>query len=131
MKLNPIQELVEGKRIALIDDSIVRGTTSSQLVDMLKEAGAEEVHLMISSPPVAHPCYYGLDTSNRQELIAADMEVEEITKEIGADSLTYLSIEGLHSIMKDREPGCCDACFSGNYPTETGDDKMAMEKVIK
>ncbi|MFW6409916.1 MAG: amidophosphoribosyltransferase, partial [Halanaerobiales bacterium] len=127
MKLNPIREIVEGKSLALIDDSIVRGTTSNQLVDMLKEAGAEAVHMLISSPPVSHPCYYGLDTSSRKELIASEMNTEGIRKEIGADSLTYLSLEGLQAIMENKESGICDACFSGNYPTETGNDKMAME----
>ncbi|MFW6006646.1 MAG: amidophosphoribosyltransferase [Halanaerobiales bacterium] len=127
MKLNPIREIVEGKRLALIDDSIVRGTTSNQLVNMLKEAGAEEVHMLISSPPVSYPCYYGLDTSSRQELIASEKEVDGIREEIGADSLSYLSLEGLNAIMEDKESGICDACFSGNYPTETGNGKMSME----
>lgn len=127
MKLNPIKEIVKGKRIALIDDSIVRGTTSRQLVDMFRETGAEAVHLMISSPPVVYPCYYGLDTSNRQELIASELDAEEISREVGADSLTYLSLEGLKEIMKDKEPGCCAACFSGDYPTETGHDKQVLE----
>ncbi|MFW5985198.1 MAG: amidophosphoribosyltransferase [Halanaerobiaceae bacterium] len=127
MKLNPMKEIVKGKKVALIDDSIVRGTTSSQLVEMVKEEGAEEVHMFISSPPVTHPCYYGLDTSNRKELIAANNSVEEIREKIGADSLTYLSLEGLRSIMKEKESGCCSACFSGNYPTETGDGKHSLE----
>ena len=122
MKLNPVKEIVAGKKVALVDDSIVRGTTSRQLVSMLKEAGAKEVHIMISSPPVTNPCYYGLDISTRQELIASEKEVEDIRKEIGADSLTYLSLEGLSKIMEDRESGYCDACFSGDYPTVIGDD---------
>ena len=120
MKLNPIKEIVQGKKVALIDDSIVRGTTSSQLVDMVKGEGAREVHMLISSPPVIHPCYYGIDTSNRKELIASEMEVEQIREEIGADTLSYLSIEGIKEIMKTRESGCCLACFSGEYPTDKG-----------
>ena len=127
MKLNPMKEIVKDKSVALIDDSIVRGTTSRQLVEMVKEEGAREVHMLISSPPVTHPCYYGLDTSNREELIAAEKSVEEIRKEIGADSLTYLSLEGLEGIMKEKESGCCSACFSGDYPTDTGQGKHSLE----
>ena len=125
MKLNPVKEIVKDKRVALIDDSIVRGTTSRQLVSMLLEAGAKEVHLMISSPPVTHPCYYGIDISTSQELIASEKEVEEIRKEIGADSLNYLSLEGLKKIMENKEPNFCNACFSGNYPIEIDDSQFS------
>ena len=127
MKLNPMKEIVKGKSVALVDDSIVRGTTSRQLVEMVKEEGASEVHMLISSPPVTHPCYYGLDTSNREELIAAEKSVEEIKKEIGADTLTYLSLEGLEKIMVEKESGSCSACFSGEYPTDTGQGKHSLE----
>ena len=123
MKLNPMKEIVAGKKVALVDDSIVRGTTSSQLVEMVREQGAEEVHLLISSPPVTDPCFYGLDTSRRSELIAAEKSVEEIRKEIGADTLTYLSLEGLTTIMNENEDGCCTACFSGNYPLDIDTDE--------
>ncbi|ACL70957.1 amidophosphoribosyltransferase [Halothermothrix orenii] len=130
MKLNPIKNIIRGKNIALIDDSIVRGTTSRQIVNMLKEAGARDVHLFVSSPPVTHSCYYGLDTSNRQELIASRLNVKDIAREIGADSLTYLSIEGLLSTVERKEKGCCVACFSGDYPTRTGNGKLALEKNV-
>jgi amidophosphoribosyltransferase len=127
IKLNPVREVVEGKSIALIDDSIVRGTTSIQLVEMLREAGVKEVHLCISAPPVTHSCFYGIDTSNRKELIASRMNIKDIAREIGADSLTYLSLDGLKTIIRDREPGCCTACFSGDYPTEPGKNKFTLE----
>jgi len=126
MKLNPMQEIVRGKKIALVDDSIVRGTTSRQLVDMVRAEGAEEVHMLISSPPVTHPCYYGLDISKRSDLIAAQMSLEEIRQEIGADSLNYLSLEGLNSIMEEKENGCCYACFTGEYPIGKGHDNNSI-----
>ena len=127
MKLNPMHEIVADKRVALIDDSIVRGTTSNQLVEMVKGEGAREVHMFISSPPVTHPCFYGLDTSTREELIAAQKSVDEIREEIGADSLTYLSLEGLEEIMKEKESGCCSSCFSGDYPTDIDRDKALLK----
>lgn len=116
IKLSPIKEIIEGKRIILVDDSIVRGTTSKQIISRVREAGATEVHLAISSPPVTEPCFYGLDTSKRQELIAREMSTEEIAKYIGADSLTYLSHEGLIRSIKTDKTGFCTACFSGEYP---------------
>lgn len=125
IKLNPLKEIIEGKRVILIDDSIVRGTTSKQIIKRIRAAGAKEVHMAITSPPVTHPCYYGLDTSRRQELIAAEKSVAEISEYIGADSLTYLSQEGLLNSIKANGYGFCTACFSGDYPVEV--DKVKKE----
>jgi len=123
MKLSPVRGVVEGKRVIMVDDSIVRGTTSRRIVRMLKEAGAWEVHVVISSPPIKHPCFYGIDTSSREELIAGDHTVEEIRQIIGADSLTFLSVEGmLKALGRDQSggiKGSCLACFTGKYPIET------------
>lgn len=116
IKLSPIKEIIDGKRVILVDDSIVRGTTSKQIINRVREAGATEVHLAISSPPVIDPCFYGLDTSKRQELIAREMTPEEIAEHIGADSLTYLSHEGLLKSIKANGYGFCTACFTGEYP---------------
>jgi amidophosphoribosyltransferase len=122
MKLSPVRGIVEGKRVIMVDDSIVRGTTSRRIVKMLKEAGATEVHVVISSPPIQNPCFYGIDTSTREELIASDHSVEEIRELIGADSLTFLSVEGMLEAIGHNEPGetrgQCLACFTGKYPTE-------------
>ncbi|GAB6180233.1 amidophosphoribosyltransferase [Desulfotomaculum defluvii] len=118
IKLNPIREVLEGKRVVMVDDSIVRGTTSQKLVSMLREAGAKEVHMVISSPPVLRSCYYGIDTSDENELIAAKMPQEEIRKCIEADGLHYLSLEGLLQIFTPKEEQFCTACFNGNYPVE-------------
>ncbi len=116
LKLSPIREIIAGKRVILIDDSIVRGTTSSQIINRLKEVGASEVHMAISSPPVQNPCFFGLDTSRRQELIANGCTVAEITEQIAADSLHYLSREGmLEAINADPDLGFCTACFDGSY----------------
>ena len=114
VKLNVLRDVVEGKRIVMIDDSIVRGTTSNQIVDMLRNAGAKEIHMRVSSPPFRHPCYFGIDIPNEDQLIANNRTVEEICKNIGADSLGYLSIEDLKEMSGGRN--ICDACFSGNYP---------------
>jgi amidophosphoribosyltransferase len=115
MKLNPIRELIDGKRLVVIDDSIVRGTTSKKIVNILKEAGAKEVHMRISSPPTTGPCFYGVDTPSKEELIASKMDIEEIRKYLGADSLAYLTIEGLlRSVGEDQS--YCMGCFDGNYP---------------
>ncbi len=116
LKLAPIKEIIQGKRVILVDDSIVRGTTSKQIIARIKEAGAAEVHLVISSPPVSYPCYFGLDTSRRQELIASQNSVNEICEIIGADSLHYLSQKGLcNAIKNDPEIDFCTACFDGDY----------------
>ncbi|NLJ87422.1 MAG: amidophosphoribosyltransferase [Epulopiscium sp.] len=116
LKLNPFKSQVEGKRIIMIDDSIVRGTTSKRIVKMLKDAGAKEVHIRISSPPVYYPCYFGIDTPHRKNLIANHYSIEEIAKLIGADSLAFLSIEGLKKTPIGAKCGFCTACFDGNYP---------------
>ncbi|MGJ7919318.1 amidophosphoribosyltransferase [Neobacillus sp. LXY-4] len=122
MKLSPVRGVVEGKRVIMVDDSIVRGTTSRRIVTMLKDAGATEVHVVISSPPIKNPCFYGIDTSTKEELIASSNSVEEIRKLIGADSLTFISVEGMLDAIgrtdKDKNRGQCLACFTGEYPTE-------------
>lgn len=122
LKLSAVRKVVEGKRVVMIDDSIVRGTTSNRIVRMLREAGAREVHVRISSPPVMNPCFYGIDTSTREELIAATKSVEEIRRIIEADSLAFMTVEGMLKAIgrKDEGPerGHCLACFTGKYPTE-------------
>ncbi|MBV6686072.1 amidophosphoribosyltransferase [Bacillus sp. JRC01] len=128
MKLSPVRGVVEGKRVVMVDDSIVRGTTSRRIVSMLKEAGAKEVHVCISSPPIKNPCFYGIDTSTHEELIAANNSVEEMRQIIGADSLTFLSTEGVMKAI-DRDDhsdnrGQCLACFTGKYPTEIYPDTL-------
>jgi amidophosphoribosyltransferase len=119
LKLNPVRDLLEGKRVVVVDDSIVRGTTSRKIVKMLRNAGASEVHLRISSPPTSYPCYYGIDTPSRKELISASHSIEEIARYVTADSLGYLSEEGLLAAVRSGGDGCasfCDACFNGRYP---------------
>jgi len=117
MKLNALKANVEGKRVVLVDDSIVRGTTSKRLVDILKNAGAKEVHLRISSPPVNYPCYLGIDTPSRRQLISAGHSVEEICAMTGADSLAYLPLDGLiKAVCENDGPGFCTGCFNGGYP---------------
>ncbi len=116
LKLNAVGKIVSGKKLIMVDDSIVRGTTSKQIVQMLRDAGAKEVHMAVSSPPTKYPCYYGIDTSRREELIASKLEVEEIQQFIGADSLNYLSREGMFKAMGGNSEKYCDACFSGFYP---------------
>lgn len=118
IKLNAMKSNVQGKRIVLIDDSIVKGETSKHIVSMLKKAGAKEVHLRISSPPFKHPCYFGTDIDSTDNLIAAHKSIDEMCAEIGADSLGFLSIDGLHRIADECKIDFCDACFSGNYPIE-------------
>jgi len=117
LKLNAVKPIIAGKRIVLIDDSIVRGTTSQKIVKMLRQAGAKEIHMRISSPPTAWPCFYGIDTPTRAELIAARKNVEQIRKYIGVDSLTYLSTDSLYWFDKQhKREWFCDACFTGKYP---------------
>jgi amidophosphoribosyltransferase len=117
IKLNPVEAVLKGKRVVIIDDSIVRGTTSGKIIGLLKEAGAKEVHMCISAPPITHPCYYGVDTSVRKELIAGSHTVEEIKNYLRADSLTYLTIEGLFTAVHPKQD-LCMACFNGKYPIE-------------
>ena len=118
IKLNPVREVLEGKRVVIIDDSIVRGTTSRKIVKMVKNAGASEVHVLISSPPTSYPCYYGIDTPNRKELISSSHTNDEITRYITADSLGYLSREGLLRAVGTDLGGYCRACFTGGYPID-------------
>jgi amidophosphoribosyltransferase len=115
MKLTPIPSVVKGKRVVVLDDSIVRGTTSRQLVRMLRDAGAAEIHLRITSAPLRHPCYYGVDISTETELISARMDVDEVCRYIGADSLAFLSEAGM--LEASRRAELCMACFNGKYPT--------------
>lgn len=128
MKLSPVVQVVKGKRVIMVDDSIVRGTTSRRIVNLLKEAGATEVHVVISSPPMKDPCYYGIDTSTSEELIASNKSVEEIRDAIGADTLTFLSVEGMVEATErqyeDKNRGLCLACFTGEYPTEIYTDTV-------
>ena len=131
LKLNPLREIIEGKRIVVVDDSIVRGNTQRAIVRMLREAGAREIHVRISSPPVKWPCFYGIDFATRAELIAIGLEVEEIRRSIGADSLGYLSIEGLIESTQIPEKKLCSACFTGEYPiripADLSEGKMRLE----
>jgi len=126
VKYNPVREVVEGRSVVMVDDSIVRGTTTRGLVSLVRGAGAREVHLRISSPPITGPCYYGIDTPNREELIAANLNLEEITRHLEVDSLGYLSLEGMLKSVPDGPDGFCHACFSGDYPTPppTDPDKL-------
>lgn len=128
MKLSPVRQVVEGKRVVMVDDSIVRGTTSRRIVTMLKEAGAKEVHVVIASPPLKNPCFYGIDISTDSELIATGRSVEEVRDLIKADSLTFLSVEGMLDAVgrSDEMKNCghCLACFTGEYPTEIFSDTV-------
>jgi amidophosphoribosyltransferase len=116
VKLNPLRQAVEGKRVVMIDDSIVRGTTSDRIVRMLREAGATEVHMRVSSPPFLYPCYFGTDIPEREQLIAYNRTQEEVRGVIGADSLAYLKMERLGQIVEDLP--VCNGCFTGKYPVD-------------
>lgn len=119
IKLNVIKENIKGKRVIMIDDSIVRGTTCARIVNLLREAGAKEVHMRVSSPPFKHPCYFGTDVDSEENLIACQYDtVEEIAQKIGVDSLAYLSVEATHHLAENTHMGFCDGCFTGNYPIE-------------
>src|SRR3954467_12275445 len=125
MKLSPVRGVVKGKRVIMVDDSIVRGTTSRRIVRMLRDAGATEVHVVISSPPIKNPCFYGIDTSSKEELIASDKNIEQIRELIGADSLTFISVEGMMKALgQEGTNGYCLGCFTGNYPTEIYPDTL-------
>ncbi|BAY87196.1 amidophosphoribosyltransferase [Calothrix parasitica NIES-267] len=134
MKLNPLKDVLSGKRVIIIDDSIVRGTTSRKLVKSLREAGATEVHMRISSPPVTHPCFYGIDTDSQDQLIAATKSVEEIAKHLEVDSLAYLSWEGMLEETKQDTNSFCSACFTGDYPVPVPErlkrSKLMLEEAI-
>ena len=116
VKLNANREVVKGKRVVVVDDSIVRGTTSRKIIKMIRNAGAKEIHMRISSPPTVNPCFYGIDTPNKGELIAANHSIEEINDYITSDSLGYLSVEGMYRAVKGPAFSYCDACFTGKYP---------------
>jgi amidophosphoribosyltransferase len=132
MKLNPLKDVLQGKRVVIVDDSIVRGTTSGKIVKALRDAGATEVHMRISSPPVTHPCFYGIDTDNQNQLIAATKSVEEIAAHIGVDSLSYLSWGGMLEATQDDTENFCSACFTGDYPVPVPEllkrSKLMFEK---
>ncbi len=131
LKLNPLREIIEGKRVVVVDDSIVRGNTQRALVKMLREAGALEIHVRISSPPVKWPCYYGIDFASRAELIAAGLEIEDIRRSIGADSLGYVSMEGLIEATTIASDRLCTACFSGEYPIQIPVDISAGKHLLE
>lgn len=134
MKLNPLKDVLAGKRVVIVDDSIVRGTTSRKLVKALRDAGATEVHMRISSPPVTHPCFYGIDTDSQDQLIAATKSVAEIAKQIDVDSLAYLSREGMLKATGEDINNFCSACFTGNYPIPVPEpvkrSKLILEKPL-
>ena len=131
LKFNPLPEVIRGKRVVLVDDSIVRGTTTPHVVSLLRKAGATEVHMRICAPPIRHPCHLGVDMATRRELIAANMSVDGVREFIGADSLGYLSVRGLLKVLGGTGGGFCDACFTGNYPipVQLEMDKLALEHV--
>lgn len=131
IKLNAVKELLKGKTIAVIDDSIVRGTTVRKNMHMLRQAGAKEIHVRISSPPIISPCFYGIDTPTREELIAANLSVEEIREFLGVESLAYLSLEGLKRCVKGQEDRFCYACFTGCYPVPPPQERMQLEFFAK
>ena len=132
VKLNTVRSIIEGKRVVLVDDSIVRGTTSRKIVSMIKAAGAKEVHMRISCPPTVAPCYYGIDTPHQDELIASNHSVEEIREYLGADTLSYLSLAGLRDAVGSSNNNYCTACYTRQYPVEPPSDKNAyMQMVFK
>jgi amidophosphoribosyltransferase len=130
LKFNPLPEIVGDKRLVVVDDSIVRGNTTRQIVQMLRDAGAREVHMRISAPPIKHPCHYGIDMSTREEMVAHERSVDEIAQELGCDSLAYLSLDGVYEAVGATRATHCDACFTGEYPVKgTGEaqGKYALE----
>jgi amidophosphoribosyltransferase len=133
LKFNPLPEIVGGRSIVVVDDSIVRGNTTRQIIQMLRDAGAREVHMRISAPPIKHPCHYGIDMSSREEMVAHGKDVGEIAAELGADTLSYLSLAGVYEAVGSPPDRHCDACFSGDYPLEGSDDangKFALERSL-
>jgi amidophosphoribosyltransferase len=133
LKLNPVREVLNGKCVIVVDDSIVRGTTSKLRTKTLRDAGAREIHLRISCPPIRYPCFYGVDFSSKGELIACSKSVEQICDFIGADSLSYLSLEGMFRAMPIPRKDFCSACFTGRYPIPITDDstKMCLEMNVE
>jgi amidophosphoribosyltransferase len=133
LKFNPLPEIVGGRRLVVVDDSIVRGNTTRQIIQMLRDAGALEVHLRISAPPIRHPCFYGIDMHTRDEMVAHGRSVEEVAEHLGADSLAYLSLPGVYEAIGGERERHCDACFSGDYPlpgTEEAQGKFAFEATL-
>jgi amidophosphoribosyltransferase len=131
MKLNPLKDVLLGKRVIIVDDSIVRGTTSRKIVKALRDAGATEVHMRISSPPVTHPCFYGIDTDTQDQLIAATQSLEEIAQQIGVDSLAYLSLRGMLEATGEDPQGFCSACFTGDYPIPVPENLKRAKLVLE
>jgi amidophosphoribosyltransferase len=129
LKFNPLPQLLKGQRMVVVDDSIVRGTTTPKVVNLLRRAGAKEIHMRICAPPIKHPCFFGVDMATRKELIASHKSIEEIRQFIGADSLGYLSLEGLLKSVHLPADSFCTACFTGNYPipVQLEMDKLALE----
>jgi amidophosphoribosyltransferase len=133
MKFNPLPDVVRGRRLVVVDDSIVRGNTTRQIVQMLRDAGAREIHMRISAPPIKHPCHYGIDMSTREEMIAHDRTVAEVAAELGCDSLAYLSLEGVYEAVGAERSTHCDACFTGQYPlagTDGAEGKHSLEGLL-
>src|SRR5438067_5339516 len=128
IKFNPVREVLLGKKVVVVDDSIVRGTTSRALVQLIRQAGAAEVHFRVASPPITGPCYYGIDTPTKQELIASSNTVEEIRQHLGVDTLGYLSLDGMLRAAGGDPAGFCHACFSGEYPTDIPEDDLALAR---
>ena len=131
MKLNTLKDALQGKRIIIVDDSIVRGTTSKKIVKTLRDAGATEVHMRISSPPVTHPCFYGIDTDNQNQLIAATKSVKQIEERIGVDTLAYLSWEGMLEATQENTNNFCSACFTGDYPVSIPEDVRRSKLILE
>jgi amidophosphoribosyltransferase len=130
LKFNPLPEVIAGKRLVVVDDSIVRGNTTRQIVQMLRDAGAKEIHMRISAPPIKHPCHYGIDMSTREEMIAHGRSTEEVAAELGCDSLHYLSLDGVYEAVRGSRATHCDACFTGEYPlagTDGAAGKYSLE----
>src|SRR5436189_4620151 len=125
IKFNPVREVLQGKKVVVVDDSIVRGTTSRALVQLIRQAGAAEVHLRVASPPITGPCYYGIDTPSKQELIASSNSVEQIREHLGVDTLGYLTLDGMLRAAGGDPGEFCHACFSGEYPTDIPEDDLA------
>jgi amidophosphoribosyltransferase len=125
MKLNPVREVIEGRRVVVIDDSIVRGNTSGPIVQLLRDAGATEVHMRVSSPPIRHPCFLGVDMATYPELIAHRMDIAEIQDSLGVDSLAYLSLDGLLQAVGKQRGSYCTSCYTGVYPVAIPRDEHA------
>ncbi|MCB1302345.1 MAG: amidophosphoribosyltransferase, partial [Tetrasphaera sp.] len=131
LKRSPLREVIRGQRLVVVDDSVVRGTTQRALVRMLREAGAAEVHVRISSPPVRWPCFYGIDFATRAELIATGLEVEEVCRSIGADSLGYISEAGMIAATSQAPAQLCTACFTGSYPVQLPDEERLGKGLLE